>query len=275
MGGDPFDLSVARERRSLSRALERIDEARRDHSHAFVFIATILGHFPWAATASRKEQPAAAKLSVIAHALDTMLGEFLSEIDKRGLTDSVIVVVTGDHGLRAKGEFGSLDEPMRFGTISFNVPFVLYSPGIFSHGVRLTHVTSHVDIAPTLYHLVGIATDSLLLHGSSMLDSSVERRTTFMFNNSLRPVDGYYRDGRIYIYNAFTAEARSERAPGIMGELGDHGARGPALAPTALDSRVAETLDRAAGIFDTTAAYFLQRRVHANTRAPVPVRVAH
>jgi hypothetical protein len=49
-----------------------------------------------------------------------------------------------------------------------------------------------------------------------MLDPSVERRTTFMFNNSLRPVDGYYRDGWLYIYNAFTGEARAERAPGSM-----------------------------------------------------------
>jgi Sulfatase len=275
MSGDPFDVAVARERRSLARALDRIDDARRDHAHAFVFIATILGHFPWAAPAAAKDHAGAAKLAVIGRTLDTLLGEFLEGVEQRGLSDSIIVVVTGDHGLRAKGEFGSLGETMRFGTISFNVPFVLYAPGLLDRGVRLTHVTSHVDIAPTLYDLVGISTDSLLLHGSSMLDPSVERRTTFMLNNSLRPVDGYYRDGWLYIYNAFTGEARAERAPGGMARPASQERSPGALPLPELTSTVAETLDRAAGIFDTTSAFFLQRRARNSATAHAAVREAH
>jgi len=180
----------------------------------------------------------------------------------------------GDHGLRAKSEFASLGESMRFGIISFNVPFILYSPGIFPRGVRLKHVTSHVDIAPTLYELVGIAADSLLLHGSSMLDSTVERRATFMFNNSLRPVDGYYKDGWLYVYNAFTDEARAERAPGGMAR-GDQQGFVPGPPSPALNASVAETLNRAAGIFDTTSAYFLQRRAKMSARTLGERRAAH
>jgi sulfatase-like protein len=263
---DPFDMAVARERRSLARALDRIDDARAHDTHAFVFIATILGHFPWNAPAAAKSHSGAAKLAVINRALDGVIGEFLQGVDKRGLSDSIIVVVTGDHGLRSNGEFESLGETMRFGTISFNVPFILYSPGIFDHGVRLTHVTSHVDIAPTLYDLVGIPSDSLLLHGSSMLDSAAKNRTTFMFNNSLRPVDGYYKDGWLFIYNAFTGEARAERAPGGMAFPTTPGFAPGAPSSLEFNASVAETLDRAAGIFDTTSAYFLQRRARLNAR---------
>jgi len=272
VSGDPFDIAVARERTSLARALDHIDDARRRNTHAFIFIATILGHFPWSAPAASKTKTGAEKLANIARTLDTLVGELLAGIERRGLSDSVIVVVTGDHGLRAKGEFGSLGESMRFGTISFNVPFVLYAPGLFAHGVRLTHVTSHVDIAPTLYDLIGISSDSLLLHGSSMLDPAVARRISFMSNNSLRPVDGYYREGWIYIYNAFTGEARAERAPGDMGHLpSSDSLRGVPRLPS-LDADVAGTLDRAAGIFDTTSAYFLQRRARldASSNAPAP-----
>jgi hypothetical protein len=111
--GEPFDMAVARERRSLARALDRIDDARAHHAHAFVFIATILGHFPWNAPAAAKSHSGAAKLAVIGRTLDSLMGEFLASIDKRGLSDSIIVIVTGDHGLRAKGEFGSLGETMR------------------------------------------------------------------------------------------------------------------------------------------------------------------
>jgi hypothetical protein len=262
--GDPFDLSVARERRSLARALDRIDDARAHRTHAFVFIATILGHFPWNAPAAGKNHSSAAKLAVINRTLDSLLGEFLEGIEKRGLSDSIIVVVTGDHGLRSNGEFESLGETMRFGTISFNVPFILYSPGIFDHGVQLAHVTSHVDIAPTLYDLIGVSSDSLLLHGSSMLDSAGARRTTFMFNNSLRPVDGYYRDGWLFVYNAFTGEARAERVPGGMASSAPPGFIPGTPSSLTFNASVAETLDRAAGIFDTTSAYFLQRRAKLN-----------
>jgi Sulfatase len=272
---DPFDVAVARERRSLARALDHIDAAREHRTHAFVFIATILGHFPWQAPAAAKGEPGAAKLAVIGRTLDTLMGEFLAGIEKRGLSDSVIVVVTGDHGLRARGEFGSLNETMRFGTITFNVPFILYAPGIFDRGIRLEHVTSHVDIEPTLLDLVGLSADSLLLHGSSMLESKVERRTTFMFNNSIRPVDGFYRDGWIYVYNSFTGEARLERAPGSMARSDSSGP--PSIFPpsVSLNSGVAKTLEEVAGILDTTSAFFLQRRAKENASAPSSLRAAH
>jgi len=261
---DAFENAVARERHSLSRALQRIDDARGHNAHAFVFIATILGHYPWAAKGTQS-LTGAEKLAVIAGSLDGLLAELLRGIDARGLSDSVIIVVTGDHGLRAKGEFASLNERMRFGTISFNVPFVLYAPGLFDHSVRLSNVTSHVDIAPTLLELVGIPTDSLLLHGTSMLDPHIRGRTTFMLNNSLRPVDGYYQNGWLYVYNAFTGESRVERTPEGAGSPSPDGYAEGAQPSAALTARVAATLDRAAGIFDTTSAYFLQRG--AATRA--------
>jgi membrane-anchored protein YejM (alkaline phosphatase superfamily) len=272
--GDPFDVAVERERRSLVRALDRIDDARQHHTHAFVFIATILGHFPWGAPAASEKLDGAARLAGITRTMDTLMGELLAGVERRGLTDSIIVVVTGDHGLRSKSEFASLGESMRFGTISFNVPFVLYAPGLFDRGLRLSHVTSHVDIAPTLFDLVGISADSLLLHGSSMLDPSVEHRTTFMLNNSLRPVDGYYRDGWLYVYNAFTGEARVERALGGMARLASQAASPNDPPSLSFTASVAGTLDRAAGIFDTTSAYFLQRRSRIDAAAHSRVRAA-
>ena len=164
---------------------------------------------------------------------------------------------------------------MHFGTISFNVPLIIYAPGIFDRGVRLARVTSHVDIAPTLYDLVGVSADTLLLHGSSVLDPTTAGRTTFMFNNSLRPIDGYYRKGWLYVYNAFTGDARAERALG-----GANDTRTPQLSSgvepsAALDTAVAETLDRAAGIFDTTSAYFLQRGARMNSPANNTLGAAH
>ncbi|MDQ2767786.1 MAG: sulfatase-like hydrolase/transferase, partial [Gemmatimonadota bacterium] len=272
---DAFHAAVARERQSLARALERIDDARGHRAHAFVFIATILGHYPWTSAKESRSLSGAEKVTALTRTLDGLVAELLDGIEKRGLTDSVIVVVTGDHGLRAKAEFASLHEQMRFGMVSFNVPFILYAPGLFDHGVRLPYVTSHVDIAPTLLALVGIPTDFLLFHGTDMLDPQIRNRTTFMFNNSLRPVDGYYRKGWLYVYNAFTGEAHVERsAEGSTSPTpGGHvGAEQPSEAMTA---RVARTLDRAAGILDTTSAYFLQRGARGRATAGPPHTSTH
>jgi arylsulfatase A-like enzyme len=272
---DAFHTAVERERHSLARALERIDDARGRRAHAFVFIATILGHYPWTSAKETRSLTGAAKLAALTRTLDGLLAELLDGIEKRGLTDSVIVVVTGDHGLRAKAEFASLHEQMRFGMVSFNVPFLLYAPGLFDHGVRLSHATSHVDIAPTLLELVGIPTDSLLLHGANMLTPQLRHRTTFMLNNSLRPVDGYYRDGWLYVYNAFTGQARIERTAEGAESPFPGGYAGTEQPSQAMTARVASTLDRAAGIFDTTSAYFLQRGAGRNSTAGAPLIRTH
>jgi hypothetical protein len=272
---DAFHTSVARERQSLGRALARIDEARGHGAHAFVFIATILGHYPWTSAKESRSLSGADKLAALTRTLDGLVAELLSGIEKRGLTDSVIVVVTGDHGLRAKAEFASLHEQMRFGMVSFNVPFVLYAPGLFDHGVRLPYVTSHVDIAPTLLGLVGIPTDSLLLHGTDMLDPQIRTRTTFMFNNSLRPVDGYYRDGLLYVYNAFTGQAHVESTGDVAASPTPGGRAGIEQSSDSMTASVARTLDRTAGILDTTSAYFLQRGARLRATAAAPLASAH
>lgn len=272
---DAFHATVGRERHSLTRALERIDDAHAHGTHAFVFIATILGHYPWASAKGTRALTGAEKLAALTQTLDTLLAEFLEGIEKRGLSDSVIVVVTGDHGLRAKGEFASLHEKMRFGLVSFNVPFVLYAPGLFDRSVRLENTTSHVDIAPTLLSLVGIPTDSLLFHGADMLDPQLRHRTAFMFNNSLRPVDGYYRDGWLYVYNAFTGEARIERTSEGAGSPYPNGYAGTEQPSAAMTTRVERTLDRAAGIFDTTSAYFLQRGAKRRPVSDAPLGRTH
>ena len=259
-GGGGYDLAITRERRSLARTLQTIDDARQRGTHAVVFVATILGHFPWPAQPAIAPRPANEKLLGIAKAMDGLLSELLGGLDRRGLLDSTIVVVTGDHGLRAKGEFASLGEDMRFGPVSFNVPFVLYAPGLFAAPTRLPYATSHVDITPTLLELVGLRTDSLLLHGSSMLDARLRDRTIFLMNNRLRPVDGYYRDSTFFVFNSFTGEAHVERERD-MEEAPGPARRIPEVRTSdSITAVIRSTLDGARRVFDQSAASQLQRR---------------
>jgi hypothetical protein len=251
--------AVARERQSLAIAADRIAAASAHGRKAFVFVATILGHYPWRTPPGTEGIPNAQRIPLIARDLDACVGEFLATLSARGLADSVIVVVTGDHGLRTNAEFGSVGERMQLGELSFNVPLLIYAPGVFDGPVRIPFVTSHIDLAPTLLAMAGIHDAPLLIEGSNMLDGTPCGRTTFLLNGSLRPVDGYYRGGEFYAFNRFTGDVRVTPGPADPCTTDAARATAGATTATATATATADLLGRASQLFDTTSAIFLRR----------------
>ena len=260
-----YAAAVAQERRSLSSAADRIAAASAHGAKAFVFVATILGHYPWRTPPGAEGLGNDQKIPLIARDLDRCVGDFLRSLRDRGLADSVIVVVTGDHGLRTMAEFSSVGQPMELGPISFNVPLLIYAPGIITSAIHIPFVTSHVDLAPTLLALVGIHDAPLLLEGGNMLDGTPCGRTTFLLNGSLRPVDGYYRAGEFYALNRFTGDVRMTPGPPDP------------CTSDASPGATSDILDRASQLFDTTAAIFLRQSGPGRDRMGVldQSRVAH
>jgi len=254
-----YEAAVAQERASLVGAMQSILAAEAHGTKAMVFVATILGHYPWRTPTGAEGQPNGKKLALMARDLDSCVGEFLRALQSHGLADDVVVVVTGDHGFRTRSEFASVGENLQFGDSEFNVPLLLYAPGVLTEQVRVPYVTSHVDIAPTLLALVGIH-DGGLLHGSDMLDGGPCGRTTFMMNNTLRPIDGFYRAGAFYVLNRFSGDVHVSPGPPDPCSDGAQNVAPTASGQTAAAPNVAAVLARAAALFDTTAAYFLQRR---------------
>ncbi|MGB7904743.1 MAG: sulfatase-like hydrolase/transferase, partial [Steroidobacteraceae bacterium] len=88
---------------------------------------------------------------------DRNIAAVLAELDAAGLTDKTIVVLTADHGdmdgahqLHAKGAVAYREQN--------NVPLVISHPA-YAGGRRCQAITSHVDIAPTLVAMTGVAAD--------------------------------------------------------------------------------------------------------------------
>jgi hypothetical protein len=231
----PFDrssyaVSVDKERQSFSRALGAIIDAEGRKSKAVVMLATTIGHYPWLANPGVEGRSNAEKVSSflraaamahqtegqgneeklygIAALFDELLGEFLQALTEHGLDEQVLIVVTGDHGLRMRTEFESLGLEVEHGDAAFNVPFLLYGPGLFEKQIRLPYVTSHVDIAPTLLALTGIKGDSWLHHGAHVLDQRLRDRVTFMMNTNLSPVSGFHWRGCHYTLNDLTGKTQ-------------------------------------------------------------------
>jgi arylsulfatase A-like enzyme len=84
--------------------------------------------------------------------VDTHLGHMLAELEKRGLLENTVVIVTSDHGMpfpRAKG-YAYHD--------SNHIPLAVRWPsGIQAPGRVIEDFVSFIDIAPTILDLAGIA----------------------------------------------------------------------------------------------------------------------
>lgn len=89
--------------------------------------------------------------------VDRNIAAILDDLDAAGLTDRTIVIVTADHGdmdgahlLHAKGAASYREQNQ--------VPLIVVHPA-FAGGKECRAVTSHLDVAPTLVALTGVASD--------------------------------------------------------------------------------------------------------------------
>jgi arylsulfatase A-like enzyme len=206
-----------------------------------------------------EQLPGPRKLLDLCLAFDSMLAEFLSSLDAAGLSEELLLVVTGDHGLRYENESASLDEQLGDPEAGYHVPFLLYAPGLIDQPTFVTQNTSHVDVTPTLLDLVGVRVDRLLHHGSSVLDSRVADRVVFLMSNTLSPNDRFLWRDYLFTANSFTGQAYVTR--------GTDGSRSRPLEQALAEfDEIPETLHDprrvvglANGMFDETAAVFLYR----------------
>jgi hypothetical protein len=199
-----FEVLQKAEEVAFDRAFARIAHAQEHGHKAVVFVGTMLGHSPWPAAEGQEALDGAARLHQIALVFDGLFAHVLERLAQHGLSDEVIILVVGDHGLRYADEFASLGRSYSHSDLSFNVPFLLYAPGLIDATLQLPYATSHIDISPTLLHLVGEATDGLLYDGGYVLDRRLENRILYMSNSRLGPLDGLHYRGRHITYHALS-----------------------------------------------------------------------
>ncbi|HLU65468.1 MAG TPA: sulfatase [Kofleriaceae bacterium] len=86
---------------------------------------------------------------------DEQLGVLLETIDRLGLWDDTVVVVTNDHGeeLQDHGHMGhgyTLYEEM------IRAPLTVHYPPLFPPATQIDEIVEHVDLAPTLVETLGL-----------------------------------------------------------------------------------------------------------------------
>jgi arylsulfatase A-like enzyme len=90
-------------------------------------------------------------------AFDTLVGELLAALERRGLADSTLVVVLADHGEHlAEADRGVGHGEHLWGPSALRVPFVLRMPGRVAEGRTVETRARSLDVAPTLLELLGV-----------------------------------------------------------------------------------------------------------------------
>ena len=113
---------------------------------------------------------------------DAALKQFFDEAAQTKWYDSTIFIITADHA--------SINERKQFQTISgkYRVPLLIYAPSYFD-AQQIQMPVQHLDILPTLCHLLGYGCTSM---GSSLLDG--QERSVVHYDGSLHSiVSGQYQ----------------------------------------------------------------------------------
>lgn len=105
---------------------------------------------------------------------DARLGELFDGLRERGLYDEMIIVVLSDHG-EEFFEHGSFEHDQLFRE-NLHVPCLVKLPGGQLGGSRISGLTSLIDVAPTLYELLGLRSPPTV-RGQSLTASMLSRRT--------------------------------------------------------------------------------------------------
>jgi arylsulfatase A-like enzyme len=86
---------------------------------------------------------------------DAMIGRVLDELERLGLTDNTLVVVTSDHG-EELGEHDLWEHNFMYQT-NLRVPLVISWPGHLPAGRRVVPLVESIDLVPTLCQVMGLA----------------------------------------------------------------------------------------------------------------------
>lgn len=90
--------------------------------------------------------------------MDRCFGNLLDGLKQLNQLQHTAIVLTGDHG-EGFNEHGKVGHAFGLQAELVNVPLVLLVPGLAKGLVKIETVSSHLDIVPTLLHLLGVKGD--------------------------------------------------------------------------------------------------------------------
>jgi choline-sulfatase len=131
--------------------------------------------------------------------VDRVLGDFLANLDRRGLLEKALIVFTSDHG-EGLGQHGESSHGYFVYQTTLHVPLIIHWPAGSKPAARVDDPVSLLDVAPTILDAIGIPRPNEM-RGRSLLtpkpEEEVYSESTYARNHfgcaTLRTI----RSGRI------------------------------------------------------------------------------
>jgi arylsulfatase A-like enzyme len=219
IGGNHDSSFGIDESAAVRRILEWIDTGPRAQPF-FVTYLPIAGHHPYAYATPGPfpEDDDLGRYRNALHEGDIALGQLMRGLESRGLADSTLIVVIGDHGEAFGQHAGNFGHNLALYEENVRVPFIIALPGEHAHGTRVPRSASLIDVSPTVLDLLGIDAPRAF-HGESRLDPR-GRMALFFTDYSLALLG--LRDGcRKFIHELESGRSRLFDVCGDPGERHD------------------------------------------------------
>ena len=212
--GASAEERVARERAAFGRAAELLAAPREGRRPRMVALVTALGHAPYPdlpggarGTGPRsggERAEVAHRIGDLVRFTDGLLGDLFDRLRAAGHLDETLVVVTGDHGVRTRAEDPVLDLRV-LARESFHVPLLIRYPPAIPETRRISTITSHVDVTPTVLALLGLSDPAWLHEGLPITDARLRERVTFFLGGHYLGSNGLHHRGRFFMINEVAA----------------------------------------------------------------------
>jgi len=112
-------------------------------------------HAPYAAPLSYQQKFSGNKYHAEIAYTDTQIGRVIAELEKLGISDRTLVIVTSDHG-EGLNEHGEETHAHLVYDTTIRVPLIFWGPPDLPRGKRISAMVRAVDIAPTVLDWAGL-----------------------------------------------------------------------------------------------------------------------
>lgn len=196
--GPDQDRTVAEQDQALLHNLREAiaGSARQGQPFLYSYLPQ-LSHGPWLPPGASKAMLYADGIARL-QALDRSLAVIVEQLKQSGVYDNTVIIVTADHGLRTKKEADFL-EPMVLNEVAYHVPMIMHDPGL-QKTVRLSQVSSHIDLSPTVHCLYGLERTEIETQGVAW-NAAPTARPVYLGGDWYQGSGGMLYQGTYYSYN--------------------------------------------------------------------------
>ena len=197
---DPPDQSRLTQR--YTEQANKFVEANQDKPF-FLYLAHNFPHIPLYSSAEQSGKSAAGLYGDVVEDLDRSVGEVNATLERLGIAEQTLVIITSDNGPWYQGSSGVATRGRKLDTFEggMRVPFIVSWPGRISSRVAVDQVIRGVDIMPTLLEIAelpppgdrvidGHSIKSLLIDNSAVPERNVYY---YKFNELMAVRSGRYK----------------------------------------------------------------------------------